>query len=58
MRLPASLLQKYILKAAEFSISYVARSPSADGQMQGKCLHVAHVAKLQHQTQFNCISNG
>ncbi|XP_030224286.1 integrator complex subunit 10 isoform X1 [Gadus morhua] len=35
MRLPASLLQKYILKAAEFSISYVARSPSADGQMQG-----------------------
>ncbi|KAG7275759.1 hypothetical protein CRUP_009862 [Coryphaenoides rupestris] len=35
MRLPASLLQKYVLKAAEFYISYVARSPSADGQMQG-----------------------
>lgn len=35
MRLPASLLQKYVLKAAEFYVSYVARSPSADGQMQG-----------------------
>ncbi|KAK0132853.1 Integrator complex subunit 10 [Merluccius polli] len=35
MRLPASLLQKYILKAAEFYIGYVARGPSSDGQMQG-----------------------
>ncbi|XP_077589769.1 integrator complex subunit 10 isoform X2 [Stigmatopora nigra] len=33
MRLPASLLQKYILKAAEFYIGYVTRGPSPDGQI-------------------------
>ncbi|XP_061901974.1 integrator complex subunit 10 isoform X3 [Entelurus aequoreus] len=33
MRLPASLMQKYILKAAEFYIGYVARGPSPDGPM-------------------------
>lgn len=35
MRLPASLMQKYILKAAEFYIGYVARGPSSDVQIQG-----------------------
>ncbi|XP_038152479.1 integrator complex subunit 10 isoform X2 [Cyprinodon tularosa] len=35
MRLPASLMQKYILKAAEFYIGYVTRGPSADMQLQG-----------------------
>ncbi|XP_036372599.1 integrator complex subunit 10 isoform X1 [Megalops cyprinoides] len=35
MRLPASLLYKYMHKAAEFYISYVTRGPSADGQLQG-----------------------
>ncbi|XP_028815738.1 integrator complex subunit 10 isoform X2 [Denticeps clupeoides] len=35
MRLPASLLYKYMHKATEFYISYVTRGPSADGQMQG-----------------------
>uniref|UniRef100_A0A8C7SEE6 Integrator complex subunit 10 n=1 Tax=Oncorhynchus mykiss TaxID=8022 RepID=A0A8C7SEE6_ONCMY len=35
MRLPASLLLKYMLKAAEFYIGYVTRGPSADGQLQG-----------------------
>ncbi|XP_035983388.1 integrator complex subunit 10 isoform X2 [Fundulus heteroclitus] len=35
MRLPASLMQKYILKAAEFYIGYVTRGPSADVQTQG-----------------------
>ncbi|XP_034037399.1 integrator complex subunit 10 isoform X2 [Thalassophryne amazonica] len=35
MRLPASLMQRYMLKAAEFYISYVTRGPSADGQIQG-----------------------
>ncbi|XP_011478515.1 integrator complex subunit 10 isoform X2 [Oryzias latipes] len=35
IRLPASLMQKYILKAAEFYIGYVTRGPSADGQLQG-----------------------
>ncbi|KAM4586794.1 integrator complex subunit 10 isoform 2-T2 [Fundulus diaphanus] len=35
MRLPASLMQKYILKAAEFYIGYVTRGPSADAQIQG-----------------------
>ncbi|XP_030620610.1 integrator complex subunit 10 isoform X2 [Chanos chanos] len=35
MRLPASLLYKYMHKAAEFYISYVTRGPSADGQIQG-----------------------
>ncbi|XP_010895750.2 integrator complex subunit 10 isoform X4 [Esox lucius] len=35
MRLPTSLLQKYMLKAAEFYIGYVTRGPSADGQLQG-----------------------
>ncbi|XP_047209786.1 integrator complex subunit 10 isoform X1 [Girardinichthys multiradiatus] len=34
MRLPASLMQKYILKAAEFYIGYVTRGPSADVQIQ------------------------
>ncbi|XP_024139074.1 integrator complex subunit 10 isoform X2 [Oryzias melastigma] len=35
IRLPASLMQKYILKAAEFYIGYVTRGPSADVQLQG-----------------------
>ncbi|KAM9849422.1 integrator complex subunit 10 [Aulostomus maculatus] len=35
MRLPASLLQKYILKAAEFYIGYVTRGPSPDIQIHG-----------------------
>ncbi|XP_054890106.1 integrator complex subunit 10 isoform X1 [Poeciliopsis prolifica] len=35
MRLPASLMQKYILKAAEFYIGYVTRGPSSDVQLQG-----------------------
>lgn len=33
MRLPASLLYKYLHKAAEFYICYVTREPSAEGQM-------------------------
>lgn len=36
MRLPASLMQKYMLKAAEFYIGYVTRGPSPDGQIQGE----------------------
>lgn len=39
MRLPTSLLLKYMLKAAEFYIGYVTRGPSADGQLQGKALN-------------------
>ncbi|KAM4554876.1 integrator complex subunit 10 isoform 2-T2 [Odontesthes bonariensis] len=35
MRLPTSLMQKYILKAAEFYIGYVTRGPSSDVQIQG-----------------------
>ncbi|XP_068181523.1 integrator complex subunit 10 [Antennarius striatus] len=35
MRLPASLMQKYMLKAAEFYIGYVTRGPSPDVQKQG-----------------------
>ncbi|XP_063044499.1 integrator complex subunit 10 isoform X2 [Engraulis encrasicolus] len=35
MRLPPSLLYKYMHKAAEFYICYVTRGPSADTQMQG-----------------------
>ncbi|XP_050983075.1 integrator complex subunit 10 isoform X2 [Labeo rohita] len=35
MRLPVSLLYKYMHKAAEFYICYVTREPSADGQIQG-----------------------
>uniref|UniRef100_A0A1A8JP92 Integrator complex subunit 10 n=2 Tax=Nothobranchius kuhntae TaxID=321403 RepID=A0A1A8JP92_NOTKU len=35
MRLPTSLMQKYILKAAEFYIGYVSRGPSPDVQIQG-----------------------
>ncbi|XP_074505090.1 integrator complex subunit 10 isoform X2 [Sebastes fasciatus] len=35
MRLPASLMQKYMLKAAEFYIGYVTRGPSPDVQIQG-----------------------
>ncbi|XP_072548959.1 integrator complex subunit 10 isoform X2 [Salminus brasiliensis] len=34
MRLPASLLHKYMHKAAEFYIGYVTRGPSADAQLQ------------------------
>uniref|UniRef100_UPI0037E8D244 integrator complex subunit 10 isoform X3 n=1 Tax=Semicossyphus pulcher TaxID=241346 RepID=UPI0037E8D244 len=35
MRLPSSLMQKYMLKAAEFYIGYVTRGPSPDVQIQG-----------------------
>uniref|UniRef100_A0A1A7YS59 Integrator complex subunit 10 n=1 Tax=Iconisemion striatum TaxID=60296 RepID=A0A1A7YS59_9TELE len=35
MRLPTSLMWKYILKAAEFYIGYVSRGPSPDVQIQG-----------------------
>ncbi|XP_008325281.1 integrator complex subunit 10 isoform X2 [Cynoglossus semilaevis] len=35
MRLPTSLMQKYMLKAAEFYIGYVTRGPSPDVQIQG-----------------------
>ncbi|XP_031424677.1 integrator complex subunit 10 isoform X2 [Clupea harengus] len=35
MRLPPSLLHKYMHKAAEFYICYVTRGPSTDAQMQG-----------------------
>ncbi|TWW55542.1 Integrator complex subunit 10 [Takifugu flavidus] len=35
MRLPTSLIQKYLLKAAEFYIGYVTRGPSADVQIHG-----------------------
>lgn len=38
MRLPTSLLQKYMLKAAEFYIGYVTRGPAADGAPLGKAL--------------------
>ncbi|XP_068596316.1 integrator complex subunit 10 [Brachionichthys hirsutus] len=36
MRLPASLMHKYMLKAAEFYIGYATRGPSPDMQKQGK----------------------
>uniref|UniRef100_A0A672YNF3 Integrator complex subunit 10 n=1 Tax=Sphaeramia orbicularis TaxID=375764 RepID=A0A672YNF3_9TELE len=35
MRLPTSLMQKYMLKAAEFYIGYVTRGPSPDIQIPG-----------------------
>ncbi|XP_075461439.1 integrator complex subunit 10 isoform X3 [Ascaphus truei] len=35
VRLPASLLYKYLNKAAEFYINYVTRSPQAESQRQG-----------------------
>ncbi|XP_044061295.1 integrator complex subunit 10 isoform X1 [Siniperca chuatsi] len=35
MRLPASLMQKYMLKAAEFYIGYITRGPAPDAQIQG-----------------------
>lgn len=35
MRLPANLMQKYMLKAAEFYIGYVTRGPSSDAQIHG-----------------------
>uniref|UniRef100_A0A3Q4AI13 Integrator complex subunit 10 n=1 Tax=Mola mola TaxID=94237 RepID=A0A3Q4AI13_MOLML len=35
MRLPASLMQKYMLKAAEFYIGYVTRGPLPDVQIHG-----------------------
>ncbi|KAM9331430.1 integrator complex subunit 10 isoform 3-T3 [Gastrophryne carolinensis] len=35
VRLPVSLLYKYLNKAAEFYINYVTRSPPADNQQQG-----------------------
>lgn len=36
MRLPTNLIQKYMLKAAEFYIGYVTRGPSPDVQIHGK----------------------
>ncbi|MGH0132911.1 UNVERIFIED_CONTAM: hypothetical protein FKN15_064717 [Acipenser sinensis] len=38
MRLPASLLHKYLHKAAEFYIAYVTKAPSAESQHQGLSL--------------------
>lgn len=35
MRLPANLMQKYMLKAAEFYIGYVTRGSSCDAQIHG-----------------------
>lgn len=35
MRLPTTLIQKYMLKAAEFYIGYVTRGPSPDVQIHG-----------------------
>lgn len=43
MRLPTSLMQKYMLKAAEFYIGYVTRGPSPDAQIQGKYIISCHV---------------
>lgn len=40
MRLPTSLIQKYMLKAAEFYIGYITRGPSADVQIHGKAASV------------------
>jgi len=36
VRLPASLLYKYLNKAAEFYINYVTRSTQTESQYQGK----------------------
>uniref|UniRef100_H3D9N5 Integrator complex subunit 10 n=1 Tax=Tetraodon nigroviridis TaxID=99883 RepID=H3D9N5_TETNG len=48
MRLPTSLIQKYMLKAAEFYIGYVTRGPSPDVQIHGKAgKHLKRVAPLK-----------
>lgn len=38
VRLPASLLYKYLNKAAEFYINYVTRSTQTESQYQGKSI--------------------
>uniref|UniRef100_A0A3Q1CPS0 Integrator complex subunit 10 n=1 Tax=Amphiprion ocellaris TaxID=80972 RepID=A0A3Q1CPS0_AMPOC len=45
MRLPASLMQKYMLKAAEFYIGYVTRGPSPDVQIQSGTLKSPTVSR-------------
>lgn len=56
MRLPTSLMQKYMLKAAEFYIGYVTRGPSADAQIQGNCtvemLSIIWSLTVAHSTCF------
>lgn len=42
MRLPANLMQKYMLKAAEFYIGYVTRGPSSDAQLHGNTVFSKH----------------
>lgn len=49
MRLPASLMQKYMLKAAEFYIGYVTRGPSTDVQIHGKAALCWHIFSLWQQ---------
>lgn len=49
MRLPASLMQKYMLKAAEFYIGYVTRGPSPDVQIHGKAALRWHIFSLCQQ---------
>lgn len=49
MRLPASLMQKYMLKAAEFYIGYVTRGPSPDVQIHGKTALCWHIFSLCQQ---------
>lgn len=49
MRLPANLMQKYMLKAAEFYIGYVTRGPSSDAQIHGNTVLSKHIFPLHRQ---------
>lgn len=58
MRLPANLMQKYMLKAAEFYIGYVTRGPSSDAQIHGTTVFFKHIFSLHRQianTKNSCI---
>lgn len=52
MRLPVSLLYKYMHKAAEFYICYVTKEPSADGQIQGKRMRLHFILQLFYEFAY------
>lgn len=55
MRLPASLLYKYMHKAAEFYIGYVTRGPSADSTLQGTVAHETRARTSALRAQISVL---
>uniref|UniRef100_A0A8C9SSK6 Integrator complex subunit 10 n=1 Tax=Scleropages formosus TaxID=113540 RepID=A0A8C9SSK6_SCLFO len=58
MRLPPSLMYKYMHKAAEFYIAYVTRGPSADGQLPGSQEAVGLKSPSAHRGSQRYVIDG